>query len=145
MKTQSKKSEILEELERNYKDIKILIGQQMFKVVDAEYYLERYYNVIRHCESLVKSRDNWRMKYEMLLEKKNMETPKNNIQNSEEPLEVKKVTKRSDGVLYIILPRNSGFKPNERVIIRRFHHTYNMPFVIPSEIRPIKKGRSGVS
>jgi len=70
MKTQSKKSEILEELERNYKDIKILIGQQMFKVVDAEYYLERYYNVIRHCESLVKSRDNWRMKYEMLLEKK---------------------------------------------------------------------------
>ena len=62
-----------------------------------------------------------------------MEEIKTNIQNSEEPLEVKKVTKRSDGVLYIILPRNSGFKPNERVIIRRFYHTYNLPFVIPSE------------
>ena len=45
MKTQNKKSEILEELERNYKDMKLLIGQQRFKVVDADYFLERYYNV----------------------------------------------------------------------------------------------------
>lgn len=66
----NKKSEILEELEQNYKEIKVLIGQQRFKVVDAEYYIDRYYNVIRHCESLAISRDNWKTKYEMLLEKK---------------------------------------------------------------------------
>jgi len=70
MVIKNKKSEILEELEQNYKDIKLLINQQRFKVVDAEYYIERYYNVIRHCESLLKSRDNWKRKYELLVNKK---------------------------------------------------------------------------
>ncbi len=62
-----------------------------------------------------------------------METSKTNIQNSEEPLEVRKIVQRTDGVLYLTISKKSGFKPNERVIIRRFHDTYNMPFVIPSE------------
>ena len=61
-----KKSEILEELEDNFKEIKKLVDAQTFSVGDANFYMERYYNILRAFEDLVKSRDNWRWKFEEL-------------------------------------------------------------------------------
>ena len=66
---------ILPELKENYKEMKNLIENQNFKVKDAEYYMERYYNIIRSMEDLIKSRDNWEMKYKKLKEKQS-EVPK---------------------------------------------------------------------
>lgn len=60
------KSQILQELEDNIKEIKEMIDKQLFSMADAEFYLRRYMNIVRAFEDLSKSRDNWRYKYEQL-------------------------------------------------------------------------------
>ena len=60
----NKKSEILKELEDNVKELKKLINTQTFSVGDAEFFLKRYFNIIRAFEDLVKSRDRWKWKFE---------------------------------------------------------------------------------
>ncbi|KKN69644.1 hypothetical protein LCGC14_0439470 [marine sediment metagenome] len=59
-----KKSEILIELEENYKEMTNLCDKQILTVGDAERFMARYFNVIRKFEQLVESRDKWRAKYE---------------------------------------------------------------------------------
>ena len=59
----SKKSEILQELEDNVREIEVLISKQKFTVADARKFLERYYNIYRKMEQLVISRDKWKNKY----------------------------------------------------------------------------------
>ncbi len=62
-------AEIINELKENFKEIKKIIESQKFTVKDANFYLERYYNIVRCIEGLEKSRDGWKYKYEKLKEK----------------------------------------------------------------------------
>jgi len=57
------KSEIMQELENNIKEIQKLIENQDFKVSDANKFLKRYTNIYNSMNKLSKSRDNWRNKY----------------------------------------------------------------------------------
>lgn len=56
-------SEILQELEENVSQMRVLMGNQKFTTADAEKYLERYYNIVRKMEDLETSRDLWRDKF----------------------------------------------------------------------------------
>ena len=60
------RSEILIELEENIGEMHTLIEKQKFTVGDAQKYLGRYFNILRKMEQLIKSRDNWKMKYNEL-------------------------------------------------------------------------------
>tara|TARA_Y100000310_G_scaffold345639_1_gene467606 strand:+ start:1339 stop:1572 length:234 start_codon:yes stop_codon:yes gene_type:complete len=64
------KSEILQELEENYKEMYKLIHKQEFKIKDALTFLNRYLNVARKMEDLEKSRDLWKNKCMKLEEEK---------------------------------------------------------------------------
>ena len=56
-------SEIQKEMEKNYEEMNILIGKQVFTVEDAQKFMERYHNIIRKMEDLETSRDLWKEKY----------------------------------------------------------------------------------
>ena len=60
------KSEILIELEENHQAMTRLIDEQVFNVGTSKLFLSRYANVYLKMEDLIKSRDNWRKKYEDL-------------------------------------------------------------------------------
>jgi len=62
----SKRSAILIELDENLKEMGKLISAQIFRVGDAELFLERYFNIRRKMEQLVASRDMWKAKAEDL-------------------------------------------------------------------------------
>lgn len=59
-------SEILQEIIRKYKEQQALIDKQIFSVGDARAFLERSGNYFLSMEALVKSRDNWKQKYNEL-------------------------------------------------------------------------------
>ena len=67
-------SEIQQDLEENYKIMKILIDKQEFTIGAANDFLERYFNIIRKMEDLEASRDNWKKKYNKLKEAQNENT-----------------------------------------------------------------------
>lgn len=60
------KSEILQELERNYLEMGKLIQSQKFTIEDAQKFTHRYFNVIRAFEDLSKSRAKWKYKFQQL-------------------------------------------------------------------------------
>ena len=62
-------SEIKDELVENYKKMRELMLNQKFRVADAEFFLERYHNVLRRMEQLEQSRDKWATKH-LILEHK---------------------------------------------------------------------------
>lgn len=63
------KSEILIEIEKNYKEMQDIIAMQKFSAGDAQRFLDRYFNYVRKMEQLIISRDIWKKKYEELKKK----------------------------------------------------------------------------
>ena len=61
-------SEILEELKKNHEEMLKIVNTQTFRVKDSHRFLKRYENIWRKMEQLMKSRDNWRDKYNKLKE-----------------------------------------------------------------------------
>ncbi len=60
---------ILEEVKENYDEMMKIVNAQTFRVKDAHRFLKRYENIWRSMEDLIKSRDNWKEKYNKLKQK----------------------------------------------------------------------------